>query len=77
MSPRAVEPFYSTAHLPRPPASQLINDAKASIHRPSRPFTPAPNNHHEKRPHTPTFQRAHEPKPPKSINAYRYYFEFF
>jgi hypothetical protein len=35
-------PFYSTGHLARPSASQLIAEAKASLSRPSRPFTPHP-----------------------------------
>ncbi|KAI8927486.1 armadillo-type protein [Entophlyctis helioformis] len=38
---RQPSPFYSTAHLPHPPASQLIADARASLSRPTRPVTPA------------------------------------
>nr|KAJ3418052.1 Armadillo repeat-containing protein 2 [Polyrhizophydium stewartii] len=34
-------PFYSTAHLPHPPASQLVSEARASLLHPTRPFTPA------------------------------------
>jgi tryptophan synthase alpha subunit len=33
-------PFYSTSHLSRPTAAQLVSEAKASLKRPSRPFTP-------------------------------------
>jgi hypothetical protein len=35
-------PFYSTNHLSRPTASQLMEEAKASLSKPSRPFTPHP-----------------------------------
>jgi hypothetical protein len=35
-------PFYSTNHLSRPTAAQLIEEAKASLSKPSRPFTPHP-----------------------------------
>jgi hypothetical protein len=35
-------PFYSTSHLSRPSASQLMAEAKASLSKPSRPFTPHP-----------------------------------
>lgn len=40
---KAAEPFYSTSHLQKQPAAQIISEAKASLLRPSRPFTPAPN----------------------------------
>ena len=41
LSHKQHEPFYSTAHLPHPPAAQLVSEARASLSRPSRPFTPA------------------------------------
>ncbi|KAH6575148.1 hypothetical protein BASA60_005169 [Batrachochytrium salamandrivorans] len=37
-------PFYSTAHLPHPPASELISEARASLKYPTRPYTPACTN---------------------------------
>jgi hypothetical protein len=40
-SQRPPIPFYSTAHLSRPSANELVKQAKASLQRPSRPFTPA------------------------------------
>jgi hypothetical protein len=35
-------PFYQRANTQLPSASQIISEAKASLFRPSRPFTPAP-----------------------------------
>ncbi|EGF82467.1 hypothetical protein BATDEDRAFT_86651 [Batrachochytrium dendrobatidis JAM81] len=44
LKPSRTIPFYSTAHLPYAPASELISKARASLQHPTRPFTPAIND---------------------------------